>query len=191
MRFYAFGVNPTHDNARALHQARVHASKKKREEVARRMFCMRFPQDEVEGKTLNELRSMEGHRIKTLYSELGRRYGVTWKGRSYDRDNWRLADHINRAISAANASLYSLCTAVVCSLGYLPQLGFIHSGGTIPFVYDIADIYKPETSLEAAFQAVSVEPQADEKSVLVLLKQRIEESRLLKRLPKDVEELLR
>jgi len=191
MRFYAFGMAPTHDNSRACHQAKAYASKKKQEEIARRMFRFRFPQDAVDGKTMNELRSMEGHRIKILYSEFGTKYGVTWKGRSYDRDNWQLADNINRAISAANASLYALCTAVVCSLGYLPQLGFVHSGGTIPFVYDIADLYKPETSFDAAFQAVGVNPQADEKDVLVLLKQHIEESRLLQNLPRDIEELLK
>jgi CRISPR-associated protein Cas1 len=155
------------------------------------MFRLQFPQEAVDGKSLNELRSMEGHRIKVLYSEFGTKYGVTWKGRSYDRDNWQLADHINRAISASNASLYALCTAVVCSLGYLPQLGFVHSGGTIPFVYDIADLYKPETSFDAAFQAVGINPQADGKDVLVLLKQSIEKSRLLQNLPRDIEELLK
>ena len=140
---------------------------------------------------MEQLRGIEGVRVRKMYELLARQYGVTWKGRSYDRDNWQLADHINRAISAANASLYALCTAVVCSLGYLPQLGFVHSGGTIPFVYDVADLYKPETSFDAAFQAVGVNPKADEKDVMVLLKLHIEESRLLQNLPRDIEVLLR
>ncbi|RLB95743.1 MAG: subtype I-E CRISPR-associated endonuclease Cas1 [Deltaproteobacteria bacterium] len=191
MRFYAFGVSPTHDNARARHHGAVYASKKKRAEIARRMFRLRFPNDVVTKKSIKELRGMEGKRIKGLYEEMGNKYGVTWKGRFYNPNNWDLADNINRAISAANASLYALCTAIVCALGYLPQLGFIHTSGTLPFVFDIADIYKPETTLEAAFHALSLNPEADEKDVLKLLKQRIEERRLLQRIPKDIEELLK
>jgi CRISPR-associated protein Cas1 len=191
MRFYAFGVTPTHDNARARHHGAVHASKKQRAEIARRMFRLRFPDDVVSEKSIKELRGMEGKRIKALYAEMGNKYGVTWKGRLYNPNNWHLADNINRAISAANASLYALCTAIVCALGYLPQLGFIHSSGTLPFVFDIADIYKPETTLEAAFHALSLNPEADEKDVLKLLKQRIEERRLLQRIPKDIEDLLK
>ncbi len=190
MRFYAFGAAPTHDNARARRQAELHAHPRKRTEIARRMFLKRFPEDVVQGARIQELRGMEGKRVRALYEEFGQRYGVTWKGRRYDPTNWDLADHINRAVSAANASLYALCTAVVCSLGYLPQLGFIHSAGTLPFVFDIADLYKPETTLEAAFQALSVNPEADEKDVLTLLKARIEERRILQRIPQDIEELL-
>jgi len=65
---------------------------------------------------------MEGMRVRTLYAQLGQEYGVTWKGRNYDRSNWDVSDGINRALSAANASLYALVAAVVCSLGYLPSL---------------------------------------------------------------------
>lgn len=75
-------------------------------------------------------------------------------------------------------------------MGYLPQLGFIHDAGTLPFVFDVADMYKPETTLEAAFQTLSVNPDASEREVLEMLKIRIEKTRLLRRIPKDLEELL-
>jgi len=190
MRFYAFGTTPTHDNSRARHHAAIHASKKKREMVARRMFQMRFKGEDISTCTVQALRGMEGRRVKALYEQMGAQYGVAWKGRNYDPSNWHLADNINRAISAANASLYALCTAIVCSIGYLPQLGFIHSAGTMPFVFDIADIYKPETTLPAAFQALSINPEAGGDEVIGLLKQHIERQRLLARIPKDIEELL-
>lgn len=191
MRFYSFGVTPTHDNSRARRQAEIHASKKKREIVARRMFQMRFGLGtDVENYSVKTLMGMEGKRVKALYMEMGERYGVTWKGRDYNKSNWMLSDKINRAVSAANASLYALTTAVVCSMGYLPQLGFIHSGGTIPFVFDMADIYKHETTLAAAFQTMGINPEADEKTVLTALKIIIEEQRLLKRIPVDIEKLL-
>ena len=190
MRFYAFGVTPTHDNARARKQAAAHASRKRRTEIARRMFARRFPNVDVKSKAIKELRGMEGVRIRNLYADMGHRYGVTWKGRNYNPRNWSLADNINRAISAANASLYALCTAIVCSMGYLPQLGFIHSGGTLPFVFDIADIYKPRTTLVAAFQTLSVNPEASGKQVLAQLKNCIEKQNLLQKIPEDIEELL-
>ncbi len=190
LRFYAFGVAPTHDTERARRQAAQAMSRTRCVEVARRMFRCRFPAEFVDQVSLQDLRGMEGKRVKALYAELGAKYGVTWKGRQYDQRNWQLADGINRALSAANAALYALTTAVVCSLGYLPALGFVHSDGPLAFVYDIADLYKHETSLPAAFQCLAANPAADEKDALTLLKTKIEETRLLARMPKDLEALL-
>ncbi len=191
MRFYSFGITPTHDNSRARHQAAVHSVGRKREEVARRMFRLRFGDGvDVARHTVKTLRGMEGRRVKALYADMGARYGVTWKGRDYTPSNWSVSDTINRAISAANASLYALTAAIVCSMGYLPQLGFIHVAGTLPFVFDIADIYKPETTLEAAFETVSINPEAAEKDVVTRLKFYIEDRRLLQRVPRDIERLL-
>jgi CRISPR-associated protein Cas1 len=127
--------------------------------------------------------------VRARYAELGQQYGITWKGRNYNKSNWDLADNINRALSAANASLYALCAAVLCSLGYLPSLGFVHEGGTLPFVYDVANLYKEITSLPAAFNAVSQWPDDKGEVVRTLLKERVEHERLLPRIPKDLEEL--
>lgn len=190
MHFYAFGVAPTHDNARARHQADLATDPKRRTEVARRMFARRFPDLDVGARRIDDLRLLEGQRVRLQYQQMGATYGVTWRGRNYSPDNWDLADEINRSVSAANAALYALCTAVTCSLGYLPQLGFVHCAGTLPFVFDIADLYKAEISLPAAFHAVSLNPRHAEDDTLRLLKLRIEETRLLQRLPKDIEELL-
>lgn len=189
MRFYAFGADPNSDNARARLHAAVHASKTKREEIARRMFRIRFPDETVAGNSIPNLMALEGRRIKALYEELGAKYGVTWKGRNYNKNNWECADMINRAISAANAALYALCTAVVCSLGYLPQLGFVHSAGTTPFVFDVADLYKQETTFEAAFHTLSVKPEADESDVIARLKGILEEKKIVARMPRDLEKL--
>lgn len=189
IRFYAFGITPNHDNAMCRKHATAWADKKKRTDIARRMFSRRFPGVDVQVHSVNELRGMEGIRVRAKYAELGQQYGVTWKGRSYDKSNWNLADDINRALSAANATLYSLCAAVLCSLGYITSLGFVHDGGTLPFVYDVADLYKDCTSLPAAFNAVRQVPHDDGELVRTLLKRRVEEERLLQRIPKDLEEL--
>lgn len=189
LRFYASGVTATHDCTNARRQAAAHASKSKREEIARKMFRMRFPEDEVATNTIPNLMGMEGRRVKALYEALGAKYGVTWKGRNYNPNNWECADPINRAVSIANAALYALTMAVTCSLGYLPQLGFVHSAGNMPFVCDIADLYKAETTFEAAFHTVSIRPDAEDSDVIARLKSLIEDAKLLQRMPTDLERL--
>ena len=189
MRFYAFGITPNHDNSMCRKHAAAWADPKKRTQIARRMFARRFPGVDVEKHSVSELRGMEGMRVRAAYADLGRRCGVTWKGRSYDKSNWDLADNINRALSAANASLYALCSAVVCSLGYLPSLGFVHDAGTLPFVYDVADLYKELTSFPAAFVAIQQNPNDTGELARTLLKKTVEQEKLLQRIPKDLEEL--
>lgn len=189
MRFYSFGITPNHDNSMARLHADAWANQRKRSEIARRMFLQRFPEANVHGISIKQLRGMEGKRVKDTYAELGKEYGVTWKGRDYKTTNWNLADGINRALSTANASLYSLTAAVCCSMGYLPQLGFVHQAGTLPFIYDAADLYKHETSWPAAFEAISIDPSADGELVRKILKRRIEETRMLRRMPNDLKAL--
>lgn len=189
MRFYSTGFSCTHDSSNARIHAEHYASSKKRTEIARRLFLHRFPRETVDHHTIPDLRLLEGQRVRALYSEMGARYGIRWMGRNYNPDNWDLADNINRAISAANAAFYGLCTAVITSMGFIPSLGFIHSAGPLAFVYDIADLYKPSTTLEAAFHAVSINSQATEKDVIALMKQKIEGQRLMKVIPQQMQEL--
>lgn len=189
LRFYAFGITPNHDNSMARLHADAWAHPRKRSEIARRMFLQRFPEANVHGISIAQLRGMEGKRVKAIYAELGRQYGVTWKGRDYKTSNWNLADGINRALSASNASLYSLSAAVCCSMGFIPQLGFIHQAGTLPFIYDAADLYKHETSWPAAFEAISIDPKDDGTLVRKILKRRVEETRMLRRLPTELKAL--
>lgn len=191
MHFYAFGDIPTHDNSNARRQAEISSSPARRDCVARRMFKMRFGEIDIGSVPLAELRGMEGRRVKALYEELGIRYGVSWKGRAYDVNHWELADGINRAVSTANAALYSLTTAVVCSLGYLPHLGFIHTAASRAFVLDVADIYKPVTTLPAAFEAIGINPRASEDDIISRLKFHLEDEKILKRMVGDIEGLFK
>ncbi len=189
LRFYAFGITPNHDNSMARIHASAWALQKSRNEIARRMFLHRFPEATVHGISIKQLRGMEGRRVKRTYEELGLHYGVTWKGRDYNPSNWHLADHLNRALSAANASLYSLTAAVCCSMGFIPQLGFVHQAGTLPFIYDAADLYKHETSWPAAFEAISIDPTDDGTLTRKILKHNVEQSRMLKRMPDELKSL--
>ena len=191
LRFYAHGIAPTHANENARLHAELHAHPQSRTAVARRMFLLRFPDLDVSTRTIQQLRGLEGDRIRRLYQTFGEQYGISWKGRNYDVGNWNIADEINRAVSAANAAFYGMCAAIICSLGFLPQLGFIHASGSLPFVYDIADIYKPVSTLPAAFAAVRQDPAHAEENALLLLKQNIESERLMEKIPKQIMELMR
>jgi len=102
----------------------------------------------------------------------------------------REAHGINRALSATNASLYALCSAVITSLGYIPSLGFVHDAGTLPFVYDVADLYKHLTSIPSSFLTIQQDPNDDGTLARKLLKQHIESERILQRMPKDLARLL-
>ncbi len=187
MHFYASASATSHDNSRARLQAALASNSRTSAAVARRMFAARFPDVDVSKYSVKELRGFEGRRVKRLYQEMGAKYGVSWKGRRYDATHWDLADGINRAVSAANAALYALVTAVVTSMGYLPQLGFIHTAGALPFVYDVADVYKPATTLPAAFETLGMDPGAGEEAVVARLKHCIERGKILARMPADIE----
>ena len=189
LRFYSYGIQPNHDNSMARLHAEAWASKKRREEIARRMFRFRFEDAEVNSSSIQQLRGMEGKRVKFIYERLGIEYGVTWKGRDYNTANWSLADGINRALSATNSSLYALTSAVCLSMGFIPQLGFVHDGGTLPFIYDVADLYKHETSWPAAFHAIKQDPKDDGTLARQFLKERVEQTKTLQRMPRDLSAL--
>jgi CRISPR-associated protein Cas1 len=129
LRFYAFGLTPNHTNDMPRLHAEAWGDKRRRTNIARAMFQMRFPDLDVKGKSVKELRGMEGLRVRTLYAHCGLQHGVTWKSRNYDLQNWAVSDDVNRALSCANASLYAFCASIICSLGYVPSLGFVHDAG--------------------------------------------------------------
>jgi CRISPR-associated protein Cas1 len=189
LRFYAFGLTPNHTNDMPRLHAEAWADKRRRIQIARAMFQMRFPDVDVKEKSVKELRGMEGLRVRTLYAQFGLQNGVTWKSRNYDRQNWDISDDVNRTLSCANASLYALCASVICSLGYVPSLGFVHDAGTLPFIYDVADLYKHLTSIPAAFLAVRQDPKDDGELVRKLFKQHVEEQHIMQRMPKDLADL--
>lgn len=153
-RFYAAGVGETRSAKNLLWQAKNCMDEELHMQVVRRMYDIRFPHVDTAGMTLQQIRGMEGIRVRKAYDLAARRTGIKWNKRHYKRDEWEKADPINRALSTANALLYGVVHAAVVSLGYSPGLGFVHTGKQLSFVYDIADLYKAETTIPAAFEAV-------------------------------------
>lgn len=189
-RFYAQGVGETRHAYRLLRQAELATDPAKRLQVIRRMYAMRFGEPLDPSWTLEQIRGREGNRVRSVYYEASRKYGVPWHGRRYDRRDWQRSDPINRALSAANALLNGLCHAAILAGGYSPALGFIHTGKQLSFVYDIADLYKTEITIPAAFETVAESPHKVESRVRQRCRERFREARLLQRILPDIDRLL-
>lgn len=149
--FYAAGLTPTADTRNFRQQMLIACDPKKSLEVARRMYLRRFPSAELAGKSLKEMMGMEGYRVRALYEAKAKHYGVGWKGRQYEPGKFELGDIPNQILTACNTALYGILCSCLHSLGYSPHIGFIHSGSPLPFVYDLADLYKEDLCIDLAF----------------------------------------
>lgn len=189
-RFYASGLGETRQANHLEAQAVAWASKKKHLEVVRRMYTMRFPAGLPEALTLDQIRGHEGVRVRDAYAAISRETGVPWSGRAYRRGDWGAADPVNRALSAANACLYGVCHAAIVATGFAPGLGFVHVGKQLSFVYDIADLYKVEVTIPAAFIAVKDGVNNIESRVRKHCRELFHSSRLLERIVPDLQRVV-
>lgn len=129
-RFYAAGTGETRSSAGLIRQAAAWADPGQHLQVVRTMYSIRFPEGLPGDLTLQQIRGMEGVRVRDSYARASRETGITWHGRDYKRGSWGATDPVNRALSAASACLYGVCHAAVVSAGYSPALGFIHTGSS-------------------------------------------------------------
>lgn len=189
-KFYAQGMGETRRSYHLLRQAEFSCDPQKRLGVVRRMYQKRFSEPLSEDLTLEQIRGMEGARVRSCYYQSGRQYGVKWHGRSYDRGDWGNSDPINRALSAAHALLNGLCHTAIVSGGYSPALGFIHTGKQLSFVYDIADLYKAEITIPLAFQTVAEGTEKVEARVRTACREKFRTAKLLERILPDIDSLL-
>ncbi|SDN47642.1 CRISP-associated protein Cas1 [Actinomyces ruminicola] len=155
VRYYAHGRSLATSTRLLEEQAARVSSPQKRLRVAREMYCMRFHGEDVSGLTMQQLRGREGARVREIYRENSRRTGVPWTRRDYRPDDFEASDPINQALSTAHAALYGVVHGVIVSLGCSPGLGFVHTGHERSFVYDVADLYKAETTIPMAFDVVA------------------------------------
>jgi CRISPR-associated protein Cas1 len=187
---YGQGLGETRKGYHLLRQAELASISDKRMEVVVRMYRKRFKTDLDPTLSIEQIRGLEGVRVRRAYAEASRAHGVAWSGRRYDRSEWRNSDPINRALSAANALLNGLCHAAIVSGGYSPGLGFIHTGKQLSFVYDIADLYKVDLTIPTAFRVVAASPAGVESRVRQACRDCFRECRLLERILPDIDELL-
>ncbi|NLB74703.1 MAG: type I-E CRISPR-associated endonuclease Cas1 [Firmicutes bacterium] len=190
VRFYANGLGETRASRNLVRQAKLCSDPDLRLKVVLKMYEMRFQEPLPSEVTLQQIRGREGARVREAYARASKETGIPWSGRSYRRDQWGATDPVNRALSSANSCLYGICHSAIVSLGYSPGLGFIHTGKQLSFVYDIADLYKVETTIPIAFQAVASGEPKLEQTVRKVCRDTFVEKRLLARIVSDIEELL-
>jgi CRISPR-associated protein Cas1 len=186
LRFYATGLGETRSARNVIRQAQLMSDPSRRLEVVRRLYELRFDESLPPGLSLQQVRGLEGVRVREAYAQAGRETGVPWRGRAYRRDSWEDADEINRALSTASSYLYGMCHAAIVSAGYSPALGFIHTGKALSFVYDIADLYRTETVIPVAFRCVAAESAGVETSIRKTLRDVLVEHRVLDRIVGDI-----
>jgi len=190
LRFYAAGTGGTRGSSGLLRQARLVSVPRLRLAVVMRMYRKRFPGGLAPNLTLQQIRGMEGIRVRQAYAIASKATGVPWTGRNYKRGDWSAADPVNRALSTGNACLYGLVQAAVLSAGYSPALGFIHTGKQLSFVYDIADLYKVDLVVPTAFEVAKWQSPSIERLMRAGCRQKFQDARIMQRILPDIAELL-
>lgn len=191
VRYYAHGRTLTNSSRLIEAQARLIANQSSRLRVAREMYAMRFPGEDVSGLTMQQLRGREGARVRRAYREEADRNGVAWRRREYEPAEFTDLDVLNQALSAATACLYGVVHAVIVALGASPALGFVHTGNARSFVFDIADLYKVEMAVPTAFSVAATHEEIDVPGeTRRRMRDVMHSSGLLERCAKDVRALI-
>lgn len=188
--FYAAGFLPTADTRNLKQQIELASDAQRSIEVARRMFGRRFPDAELQGKGLQEMMGMEGYRVRALYQQKADEYQVGWKGRQFTPGKFELGDVTNQVLTSTNAALYGILCSAVHSMGYSPHIGFIHSGSPLPFIYDLADLYKESLCIDLAFALTrDLAGRYDKHKVSAAFRQRVIDMELLTRVGEDIQDM--
>lgn len=192
VRQYAHGRPLAHSTKLLEKQAKLVTNTNTRLEVARKMYAMRFPNEDVSKMTMQQLRGREGARIRNLYRKEAKKHDVIWTHRDYDPDNFENGSIINQALSAANVALYGICLSVIVALGMTPGLGFVHTGHDQSFVYDIADLYKAQYTIPVAFEIAQSAKEGDDIGKIARLRLRDEfvDGKIMELIVRDIHYLM-
>lgn len=190
VRLYASGQPGGARADRLLYQAKLALDDSARLKVVRKMYELRFGEKPPERRSVQQLRGIEGVRVRKMYEMFARQYRVNWKARNYDHTRWESGDIPNRCLSSATACLYGICEAAILAAGYAPAVGFIHTGKPQSFVYDIADIFKFETVVPVAFNIAAKKPHNPERQVRLACRDSFRQTKLLNRIIPTIEKVL-
>jgi CRISPR-associated protein Cas1 len=189
-RLYAHGTGGTSHANRLRRQARIWGNPGTHMQVVRRMYELRFGEKLPEDIALQSVRGREGMRVRRAYESLAKQAGIEWKGRLYDRNDWYAADLPNRCLSVGNAALYGIVHAAIVALGYSPALGFVHTGRPRSFVYDMADLFKFDLVVPAAFRVAANNPKQPERETRIACRNAFHEGNLLSRIIERIDQVL-
>ncbi len=190
VRLYAVGQPGGARSDKLIYQVRLASDPSARLKVVRAMYALRFGEEPPAHRSVEQLRGIEGARVRAMYRLLAKRYKINWKVRNYDPTNWGSGDLPNRCLSSATACLYGLTEAAILAAGYSPAVGFIHTGKPRSFVFDIADLFKFETVVPVAFRVAARKPVNPEREVRLACRDSFRRTKLLKRIIPTIERVL-
>ena len=195
VRIYSAGQPGGARADKLLWQAQLALDDSARLRVVRAMYARRFGEEPPARRSVDQLRGIEGQRVRQAYQILADRYDVNWKRRKYDPVDWESGDLANRCISSATSCLHGLAEAAVLAAGYAPAIGFLHTGKPRSFVYDIADIWKFDTVVPEAFRVVGQAQKGKlemnpERAVRLACRDAFRKSGLLSKIIPGIHELL-
>ena len=190
VRLYSAGQPGGARADRLLYQAQLALDDQARLNVVRKMYELRFKEKPPDKRSVEQLRGIEGVRVRKMYELMARQYKVPWKSRNYDHTQWGSGDIPNRCLSAATACLYGICEASILAAGYAPAIGFIHTGKPQSFVYDIADLFKFDTVVPVAFRTAAQKPRDPERKVRLACRESFRQNKLLKRIIPAIDQVL-
>jgi CRISPR-associated protein Cas1 len=180
VRLYASGQPGGARADRLLYQAKLALNDDLRLKVVRKMYELRFGEAPPQRRSVEQLRGIEGARVRETYKLLAKQYGVNWSGRNYDV----------KCLSAATSCLYGITEAAVLAAGYAPAVGFIHTGKPLSFVYDIADIFKFDSVVPIAFRIAGKNPHNPDREVRLACRDIFRSNRVLEKIIPTIEEVL-
>ena len=191
VRMYAAGQPGGARADRLLYQAKLALDDTARLKVVRKMYAVRFGEEPPQRRSIEQLRGIEGARVRAMYGMLAKQYKVQWKRRNYDVDKWDRSDLPNQCLSAATACLYGVSEAAILAAGYAPAIGFVHTGKPQSFVYDVADIFKFETVVPVAFK-IAAKPGVvrPEREVRLACRDIFRRTRLMEKIIPTIEDVL-
>lgn len=190
VRLYASGQPGGARADRLLYQAKLALDDDLRLKVVRKMYEIRFKEPAPLRRSVEQLRGIEGARVREMYKLLARQYGVTWSGRNYDTSDWQKGDLPNQCLSAATSCLYGITEAAVLAAGYAPAVGFIHTGKPLSFVYDIADLFKFDTVVPLAFRIAAKRPAKPDREVRLACRDVFRSTNILEKIIPAIEDVL-
>ena len=195
VRMYSAGQPGGARSDKLLWQASLALDSAARLRVVKEMYRLRFDESAPSKRSIEQLRGIEGARVRESYKLLAKQFGVKWKSRRYNPSEWGSGDLPNRCLSSATACLYGLTEAAVLAAGYAPAIGFLHSGRPLSFVYDIADIWKMKTVVPEAFRIAGLAEKKNldkpvEQAVRLACRDSFRKSGLLSKIIPQIESIL-
>jgi CRISPR-associated protein Cas1 len=182
---YSVSMSPVYNMKNARKQ--IHLIETDKINIARKIYEKRFGKTyNLENMTINNMMLMEGNILKSIYKEMAKKYSIFWNGRHAQFKNIECDDIVNKTLTLCNGALYSVVNSIIYSLGFIPQIGVIHTSGSTPLAYDIADIYKTATTIECSFKYASENNTVDKKKIFDFLKNTFEKENIMQKISSDI-----